>query len=64
MTEQAVSGALTIDERLTEPELTALVATLDAECTRLRGMIDDYSAISAKAQHRLIGLQLADAERE
>jgi hypothetical protein len=66
MTRQATpkEPRFVLDDSLTEAELNAIVATTEAESIRLHEMIARTDALRAMAQHRLIGLQLIDAERE
>jgi len=51
-------------ETLTEAELSALVAAVSADNVSHRAAIARNDQIRAMAQHKLIGLQLADSERE
>jgi hypothetical protein len=51
-------------ESLTETELNNMVSAVDADNVRHRAAIARNDQIRAMAQHKLIGLQLAEAERE
>ena len=53
-----------LHESLTETEINNMVSAVDADNVRHRAAIARNDQIKAMAQHKLIGLQLADAERE
>jgi hypothetical protein len=53
-----------LHESLTETELNAIVSTVEADSIRLRQIIARNDALTEMARHRLIGIQLAEAERE
>lgn len=53
-----------MDESLTADELKALVVAFNAESARLAENMARCNRLRDLAQHRLIGLELADAERE
>jgi hypothetical protein len=53
-----------LHESLTEAELNNMVSAVDADNVGHRAAIARNDQIKAMAQHKLIGLQLADAERE
>lgn len=53
-----------LHESLTETELNDMVSAVNADNVSHRAAIARNDQIKAMAQHKLIGLQLADAERE
>jgi hypothetical protein len=53
-----------MDESLTADELKTIVNAFNAESARLAENMARCNRLRDLAQHRLIGLQLADAERE
>ncbi len=53
-----------LHESLTETALNDLVSAVDADNVSHRAAIARNDQIRAMAQHKLIGLQLSDAERE
>lgn len=53
-----------LHESLTETALNDLVSAVDADNVSHRAAIARNDQIKAMAQHKLIGLQLAEAERE
>lgn len=53
-----------LHESLTETELNDLVSAVDTNNVSHRAAIARNDQIKAMAQHKLIGLQLAEAERE
>jgi hypothetical protein len=55
---------LILHEAITETELNDLVAAVNADNVSHRAAIARNDQIRAMAQHKLIGLQLAEAERE
>ncbi|MFL9882032.1 hypothetical protein PQR66_03290 [Paraburkholderia agricolaris] len=54
----------TVDERLTEGELKALVRAAENDTAQHHIAIARNDQIKAHAQMRLLGLELAEAERE
>ena len=53
-----------LHETITETELNGLIAAVNADNVSHRAAIARNDQIRAMAQHKLIGLQLAEAERE
>ena len=53
-----------LHESLTETALNDLVSAVDADNVSHRAAIARNDQIRAMAQHKLIGLQLSEAERE